>query len=85
MTQQSVWRDAHGLEYPALTGPLDVDVAIVGGGLTGITAAYLLSGKGRRVAVLEKNRLGAVAGAPQSQAGCAVVIVDGSRNPVLAC
>lgn len=58
MTQQSVWRDADGLEYPALTGPLNVDVAIVGGGLTGITAAYLLSGKGRRVAVLEKNRLG---------------------------
>jgi glycine/D-amino acid oxidase-like deaminating enzyme len=60
--QESVWRrEPHALQYPALTGPLDVDVAIVGGGLTGITAAYLLSGKGQRIAVLEKSRLGAVA------------------------
>ena len=59
VAQQSVWRDADGPQYPALAGPLDVDVAIVGGGLTGITAAYLLSGKGQRVAVLEKSRLGA--------------------------
>lgn len=56
-----MWRDAYGLEYPALTGSLDVDVAIVGDGLTGITAAHLLSGEGRRVAVLEKSRLGAAA------------------------
>ena len=58
---RSVWHDSYGLDHPALTGAVDVDIAIVGGGLTGITAAYLLSRQGRRVAVLEKHRLGAVA------------------------
>jgi len=33
-----------------------VDVAIVGGGITGLTAAYLLTLEGRRVAVLERER-----------------------------
>jgi glycine/D-amino acid oxidase-like deaminating enzyme len=58
--QRSVWwAESCGSQYPALTGPLDVDVAIVGGGITGITGAYLLSGQGRRVAVLEKDKIGA--------------------------
>ena len=61
VAEQSVWDQADGPEYPALAVPLDLDVAIVGGGLTGITAAYLLSGKAQRVAVLEKGRLGAAA------------------------
>src|SRR5688500_5652957 len=33
-----------------------VDVAIVGGGITGLTAAYLLTAAGRSVAVLERAR-----------------------------
>jgi len=43
--------------YPALTEDLHVDVAIVGGGLVGITAAMLLKRAGKRVAVLEAGRL----------------------------
>jgi glycine/D-amino acid oxidase-like deaminating enzyme/nitrite reductase/ring-hydroxylating ferredoxin subunit len=34
-----------------------VDVAIVGGGITGLTAAYLLTLEGRRVALIERERL----------------------------
>ncbi len=44
--------------FPALAGEIEVDVAIVGGGLTGITAAYHLAAAGRRVAVLERRRIG---------------------------
>jgi glycine/D-amino acid oxidase-like deaminating enzyme/nitrite reductase/ring-hydroxylating ferredoxin subunit len=39
-------------------GDLSVDVAIVGGGITGVTAALLLKRAGLRVAVLESRRIG---------------------------
>lgn len=45
-------------QFPALTERLEVDVAIIGGGMTGLTLAYLLSQTGKKVAVLEKDRLG---------------------------
>lgn len=62
MVQDSTWRpEAGAVRYPELDGSLDADVAIVGGGLTGITAAHLLSAKGLRVVVLERGSLGAEA------------------------
>lgn len=45
-------------DYPALCGEVTTDVAIVGGGLTGITAALLLSSCGIRTALVEKRTLG---------------------------
>jgi glycine/D-amino acid oxidase-like deaminating enzyme/nitrite reductase/ring-hydroxylating ferredoxin subunit len=41
--------------YPELTGVHRVDVAIVGGGITGITAAYLLRKEGKRVAIVDQG------------------------------
>jgi glycine/D-amino acid oxidase-like deaminating enzyme/nitrite reductase/ring-hydroxylating ferredoxin subunit len=35
-----------------------VDVAVIGGGITGITAAYLLKQRGHKVALLERGRCG---------------------------
>src|SRR3569623_2758742 len=43
---------------PALEQDLAVDVAVVGAGITGVTAAYLLKQAGLRVAVLESRRMG---------------------------
>ena len=43
--------------YPPLAEPLDVDVAVVGGGIAGITAALLLKRAGKSVALLESKRL----------------------------
>lgn len=43
--------------YPPLAQDLTVDVAIVGGGLAGITAAMLLKRAGKTVAVLEAERV----------------------------
>ncbi|MDQ3777622.1 MAG: FAD-dependent oxidoreductase [Actinomycetota bacterium] len=44
-------------DYPTLTATVDVDVAVVGGGITGITAATLLKRAGRSVALLESKRI----------------------------
>lgn len=44
--------------YPSLDGSIAVDVAIVGGGFTGLSAAVHLARAGVRVAVLEAHRFG---------------------------
>ncbi len=43
--------------YPPLDKDLTVDVAIIGGGITGITSALLLKEAGLSVAVIEANRI----------------------------
>jgi succinate dehydrogenase/fumarate reductase flavoprotein subunit len=43
---------------PALNQDLSVDVCVVGAGIAGITAAYLLSREGKSVAVLEDGQIG---------------------------
>jgi glycine/D-amino acid oxidase-like deaminating enzyme/nitrite reductase/ring-hydroxylating ferredoxin subunit len=57
----SYWTDTESIPaYPALDRDLEVDAVIVGAGLTGLTAAYLLQRSGKRVAVLERMRVGGV-------------------------
>lgn len=43
--------------YPVLPHDLSVDVAILGGGITGIATAYLLKQQGATVAVIEARRI----------------------------
>ena len=43
--------------YPALDRDVKVDVAVAGGGMTGITAAYMLKKAGLKVAVVEAGRI----------------------------
>ena len=44
--------------YPVLAGTLDVQAAIIGGGLTGAATAYACAAAGVRVALLEAGRIG---------------------------
>lgn len=44
-------------KFMKLKGDLAVDVAIVGGGITGVTLAYMLSSEGKRVALIEQGEL----------------------------
>lgn len=43
--------------YPALSGDIRVDVAVLGGGIVGLTAALLLKQAGVSVAVVEANKI----------------------------
>jgi glycine/D-amino acid oxidase-like deaminating enzyme/nitrite reductase/ring-hydroxylating ferredoxin subunit len=56
---ESLWLaadEANG--HPPMAGDLDVDVAVIGGGITGLTTALLLKRDGARVAVVEAHRVG---------------------------
>lgn len=48
---------AGSTSYPAVSGDVDVDVAVVGGGIAGICTAWELSRAGRSVAVIEADRI----------------------------
>src|SRR3954454_11348803 len=44
--------------FPTLVGDIEADVAIIGGGIVGVTTARLLKDKGQRVALVEARRVG---------------------------
>ena len=55
---ETYWRDFIDLpEFPRLDEDIQVDVVIVGGGITGLTSAYLLVNEGLKVALLEADKL----------------------------
>jgi glycine/D-amino acid oxidase-like deaminating enzyme/nitrite reductase/ring-hydroxylating ferredoxin subunit len=58
--RESLWLADSGdpAGYPALAGEVTVDVAVVGGGIAGLTTALLLKRAGLRVAVIEADRVG---------------------------
>lgn len=53
----SYWRETHLPAFERLSEDHRTDVAIVGGGLTGITAGYLLAKEGLRVAIVEAGKI----------------------------
>jgi glycine/D-amino acid oxidase-like deaminating enzyme/nitrite reductase/ring-hydroxylating ferredoxin subunit len=56
----SIWLDTQPHNrYPALTADVNVDVAIIGAGITGITLATLLKEAGQTVAVIDMASVGA--------------------------
>lgn len=56
---QSLWLSEPAVRFDALRGRVEADVAVIGGGITGATAALLLSDAGLRVALVEADTLGA--------------------------
>ena len=60
MPALSYWFEAVPEEkrFPSLEGSLKRDVAIIGGGIAGLTTAYFLAKGGARVALLEQGTLG---------------------------
>lgn len=61
MPTTSYWRDtASTARFPQLENDLTVDVVVIGGGNTGVTAAYLLKNAGLKVALIERERCAGV-------------------------
>lgn len=59
MFTQSIWNDyAEETAFAPLEEDITVDTAIIGGGITGVTAAALLARGGRKVALLEAYQVG---------------------------
>ena len=60
MHTTSYWSATHAFpDFPAINRNIEVDVVVVGAGLTGITTAYLLKQEGARVALIERDQIAA--------------------------
>ena len=61
MTESSIYQTTYPArpDYPRPDDMSDTDIAIVGGGLTGVSAALTLAEAGRRVTLFETGRIGA--------------------------
>jgi glycine/D-amino acid oxidase-like deaminating enzyme/nitrite reductase/ring-hydroxylating ferredoxin subunit len=76
---ESLWLEApQPRSYPALEGGLEVDVAVLGGGIAGLTTALLVKREGARVAVLEAARVGCGA------TGCNTAKVTALQSTILS-
>lgn len=62
MNTISLWEhiSERGHTYPNLTQDIEVDVAIIGAGITAITAANQLVQAGKKVAIIEAHKIGGV-------------------------
>jgi glycine/D-amino acid oxidase-like deaminating enzyme/nitrite reductase/ring-hydroxylating ferredoxin subunit len=54
-----LWKASPVRTFPPLSADIDVDVVVVGAGITGLTAAYLLAVAGKSVAVIDRRQCGA--------------------------
>lgn len=54
----TAWQDVALPRFAPIEKDTRCDVVVVGGGITGLTAAYLLKRAGKRVCLLERDRLG---------------------------
>ncbi len=55
---QSIWKStASKRNFPRLNEHINTEIAIVGGGITGITTAYLLAKSGKKVVLLEAGTI----------------------------
>jgi glycine/D-amino acid oxidase-like deaminating enzyme len=59
MMSHSAWENVSISRFAMLDRTGQFDAVVVGGGITGLTTAYLLKKAGKSVCLLERDRLGA--------------------------
>jgi glycine/D-amino acid oxidase-like deaminating enzyme/nitrite reductase/ring-hydroxylating ferredoxin subunit len=75
----SLWlQTATETDFPWLEGELTADVAVIGGGIAGLTTALLLGREGMKVAVVEAGRVG------RGATGCNTAKVSALQQTVLS-
>src|SRR5690606_11651057 len=81
MFTRSIW-NAHSesTQFKTLDQNIEVDVAIIGGGITGITTSQLLKQSGLKVAVLEAREVGR--GTTGHSTGNLYVLTDQLLSPI---
>ena len=58
MKTDPLWELSHPKKFPALDRDRSFDVAVIGGGITGVSTAYVLKKVGKKVCLLERKRIG---------------------------
>jgi glycine/D-amino acid oxidase-like deaminating enzyme len=78
----SIWEGTapKGVSFEPLTGNKEADVVIIGGGITGITTAMLLSEAGKKVILLEALQIGL--GTTGNSTGNLYTVVDEHLNTI---
>jgi glycine/D-amino acid oxidase-like deaminating enzyme/nitrite reductase/ring-hydroxylating ferredoxin subunit len=82
METKSIWEGTSGEQkmYPIFEGQAEADVVVIGGGITGLTAAMLLSEAGKKVILLEALRIGL--GTTGNSTGNLYITVDESLHSI---
>jgi glycine/D-amino acid oxidase-like deaminating enzyme/nitrite reductase/ring-hydroxylating ferredoxin subunit len=61
MNTDSYWIDSAAIKsFPALNKNIETDILVVGGGITGVTAAYFLKKAGKKVVLIERARIATI-------------------------
>lgn len=58
MKNISIWSDIKTSNYKSLDKDIDVDILIIGGGMTGVSSLYHLRNCGLKIALVEQNKIG---------------------------
>lgn len=54
----SLWiKSTESTRYPSLENNISTDVCIIGGGITGISLAYMLLGNNLNITVIDKDKI----------------------------
>ncbi|SDN99987.1 FAD-dependent oxidoreductase [Alkalicoccus daliensis] len=56
---KSLWREKAPQSFPALKEDIDTEVCVIGGGIVGVSTAFMLARRGIKAALIEADRMGA--------------------------
>lgn len=84
MKNESIWKSGapDTLRYPGLSSDVEAEVAIIGGGITGLSVGFFLARQGIKVSVLEATYVGS--GTTGSSTGNLYIAIDEMYHEVIS-